>query len=80
MPAQPPSHKTYNRRYNAHTRELAKLAAAPNPAPKQPAHLTMTDAEIDHAYFNFGKADRKRMKKEAQAHRDRIAAQAAIKE
>ena len=33
----------YNRRYNAHTRELAKLAAAPNPAPK---HSTLSISHL----------------------------------
>lgn len=31
----------------------------------RPAHLDMSDEQIDKTYFNFGKADKTRMKKEA---------------
>lgn len=37
----------------------------------RPSHLDMSDEQIDKTYFNFGKADRKRMKKEALRERQR---------
>jgi len=39
---------------------------------KRPAHLDMTDEQIDNEFFNFGKADRTRMKKEAARERLRM--------
>lgn len=38
----------------------------------RPAHLDMTDEQIDREFFNFGKADRTRMKKEAKRERLRM--------
>ena len=38
---------------------------------KRPAHLDMTDEQIDKAYWNFGKADKTRMKKQAAQERQR---------
>jgi hypothetical protein len=45
----------------------------PAPAPiKNLAHLGMTDEQIDSAYWNMGKADRTRLKREAAKERLRL--------
>lgn len=44
----------------------------------RPAHLEMSDEQIDKTYFYFGKSDRTRMKKEAARERSRKLTQLAV--
>lgn len=44
------------------------------------AHLTMSDEEIERTFWNCGKADRTRMKKQAANERLRISVAAILKE
>ncbi len=46
---------------------------------QRPAYLDMTDAEIDREYFNYGKADRTRMKKLAAQERLRQRARKVLR-
>lgn len=65
------------RNQNILFREL--FQPAPVITPKiRPAHLDMTDAQIDQTYHHYGKSDRTRMKKEAATERLRIQVQAQL--
>jgi hypothetical protein len=51
----------------------------PAPAPiVNNAHLSMTDEQIDSAYWNMGKADRTRLKREAAKERLRLQVKAEL--
>jgi hypothetical protein len=51
----------------------------PAPTPiKNTAHLTMTDEQIDSTYWNMGKADRTRLKREAAKERLRLQVKAEL--
>ena len=83
MPARPPKWKVYRDRYNRTARELADAAGeldAPAAEPQRLAHLGMTDAEIDKAYFSSGKRLRNKLKREAAVERERKRVQAILAE
>jgi len=71
MPAKPCSIKTFNSRMKRSTDELKRLARQDVNAQIRPAHLDMTDEEIDAAYFHMGKTSRNILKREARNERER---------
>jgi hypothetical protein len=76
MPIRPASYKVVNARFKRNGEELRRLAGMDQkPASVRPAYLDMTDEEIDARFWNYGKADKTRMKKEAARERLRIRVQ-----
>ena len=63
--------RTSVRNQNTLYRELFQPEKDKPVEAKRPAYLDMTDEQIDKVYWNFGKADKTRMKKQAAQERQR---------
>lgn len=77
-----PSHKTHERRYKQHSRELAAAAGqSVSQVPVLPAkaYLSMSDAEIDRTYWAWSKRERNSLKRDAAKHRLKLIAMETIK-
>jgi hypothetical protein len=66
------------RNQNTIFRELFQPPQAETVTPNRPAHLDMSDEEIDKVYWKFCKADKTRMKKEAGNERQRNLVKATL--